>query len=138
MPGTVKFDIQGAREMERLLKELGPRTAAKVGDQAVRAGLKPILREAQRLVPVRSGDLRDAMVIRTEKRRRADDERVAVLAFKSPTSRRAHLTEFGTRHAPAKPFVRPAMDSKAGEALDEMGKVLGRGITREAEKLAKD
>jgi HK97 gp10 family phage protein len=131
------FSIRGAKEMERLLKELGPNLAAKVGDQALRAGAKPIIEEAKRLVPVKSGALRDSITVATERKRNADNQRMVLIGFKKPHSRRAHLTEFGTVHSVAKPFMRPALDGKAGEALNEMGRVLAKGIEREAKKLAK-
>jgi len=141
MPGVVNFQIRGAKEMEALLKQLGPQVAARVGDQALRAGAKPIVDEAKRLVPVgRTGNLRDS-IIAQKQRRAGDDERVILIGFDkdapgSPSSR-AHLTEFGTAHSAAKPFMRPAMDSQAQNALDEMGKVIARGLAREARKLAK-
>lgn len=136
MTGEVTFQIKGAAEMEALLKELGPQIANKVGDQSLRAAAKVIVEEAKRLVPVLSGELRDAIRARVQ-RPRSENTRVLLIGFERPTSARAHLTEFGTAHSAAKPFMRPAMDAKASAALDEMGKVLARGITREAKKLAK-
>lgn len=132
-----EFDIKGAKEMERLLKILGPKVAAKVGDQALRAGAKPIVEEAKRLVPVRTGKLRGSITAQIERRKKDADERVILIGFKQPTSAIAHLVEFGTSHSAAKPFMRPALDAKVGEALDEMGRILAKGIAREAEKMAK-
>lgn len=137
MPGRVDFAIKGAKEMERLLKELGPNVAARVGDQALRAAAKPIVEEMKRLVPVRTGALRDSIIVLSEKRRKGDNERVVLIGFRPPVSRRAHLVEFGTAHSKAEPFIRPALDGQAGAALEEMGRVLARGIDREARKLAK-
>lgn len=133
----IEFTIDGAAEMERLLKDLGPVVASSVGDKAVLAGAKPIVDEAKRLVPVRTGALQKSIKAQVERRRKADDERVALIGFERPTSAIAHLVEFGTVHSAAHPFMRPAMDAKAGEALEEMGRVLGEGIEREAVKMAK-
>ena len=133
----VDFDIKGAAEMERLLKELGPQVASKVGDQSLRAAAKPIVAEAKRLVHVRTGKLRDSITAVVERKRKGANERVVLIGFKPPVSRRAHLEEFGTSKQAAHPFMRPALDAKAGEALNEMGRVMAKGITREAEKLAK-
>jgi HK97 gp10 family phage protein len=141
MAGEVKFDIRGAKEMNELLNKLGPQVASRVADQALRAGAKLIVDEAKRLVPVgRTGNLRDSIIAQRQ-RRTGEDQRVILIGFDkdapgSPSSR-AHLVEFGTAHSAAKPFMRPAMDSQAANALGEMGKVLARGITREARKLAK-
>lgn len=137
MPNLVEFEIKGAREMERLLKELGPEVASRVGDQSLRAGAKPIVDEAKRRVHVRSGELRDSITDQIERKRKAATERVIYIGFEKPTSRRAHLEEFGTRFQDAHPFMRPALDTKPQEALQEMGRVMARGIDREARKLAK-
>ncbi len=137
MPGLIDFEMKGAKELQRLLKELGPQVASKVGDKALRAGARPIVAEAKRLVPVRTGALRRAITTAVERRRKGQAERVIVIGFKKPHSRRAHLTEFGTRFTAAKPFMRPALDTKAGAALTAMGDELARGIAEEAAKLSK-
>lgn len=138
MAGRVDFKIEGAAEMERLLKELGPRTASKLGAQALRAGAKPILQEAKRLVPKDTRQLEKAITTKTERQQAMSDTRSVLIGFRKPRSRIAHLLEFGTSKMPARPFMRPALDGKAKDALDEMGKVLGQGIEREAAKMAKD
>ena len=43
----------------------------------------------------------------------------------------------GSRHVAAKPWLRPALSSKEGEAIRKMGVRAGIGIEREAAKLAK-
>lgn len=137
MPGKITFSIRGAREMEHLLKQLGPNVASRVGDQALRAGAKPIIEEAKRRVRVRTGELRDSITTDTA-RGKQQSQRTVLIGFLPPASRRAHFEEYGTAKQAAHPFMRPALDEKAGDALDEMGKVLARGIEREAKKLAKD
>ena len=61
-------------------------------------------------------------------------QRTIEIGYRPPVSRRAHLTEFGTVKSAAKPHLRPALDTQAQTALDEMSRVLGQGIEREAEK----
>jgi len=133
----IKFEIKGAKEMERLLRALGPELANKVGDKAVLAGTKPIVKEAKRLVRKRTRKLERAITSTVERRRTSQQhERTASIGVRPPTSARAHFEEFGTRKQAAHPFIRPAMDAKAGEALDEMGKVLAKGIEDAALRLA--
>lgn len=67
--------------------------------------------------------------------------------FANP-SRYAHFVEFGTKprfqektgrytgQMRAEPFLRPALDEKAGEAIIKIGESMGRGVEREAAKLA--
>lgn len=132
----ITFGLKGAKEMSNLLKELGPNVARRVGARAVKAGTEIILLEARRLVPRLTGELQAAiaqMPLKTNV-----EERVGVeIGFRKPTSARAHFIEFGRAHQVAKPFMRPAMDAKAEPALEEMGRVLAKGIESEARKLAK-
>ena len=133
----IDFDLKGAKEMENLLLQLGsPRVVNRLGDRALIAATKPIITEAKRLVRKKTRRLERAITAVVATRRR-DGERVVYIGFKKAESWRAHFIEYGTAHAPAYPFMRPALDSQAPAALDEMGRVLGEGITTEAEKLAR-
>ena len=130
--------IRGAAEMERLLKLLPERVAERVTKNALRAGARVIRDEAKDRVPVDTGDLRDSVVVRSPTRgQRKRGAALVVVGFEKPVSRRAHLTEFGTQHQPAQPFLRPAVDEGGNKAIDAIGKNMGRGIDREAKKLAK-
>lgn len=137
MPDGASLKFEGTAEFANLLKQLGAATAGKIGTQAVKAGAEVIADEARRLVHVRSGALRDSIAVKIEKKNRGADEVAAIVGFKSPQSSLAHLEEFGTMHQAAHPFLRPAVDAAAGEAIQEMSRVLGKGIEREARKLAK-
>jgi hypothetical protein len=59
-----------------------------------------------------------------------------LIGFKKPASRRAHLIEYGTSRHGAQPFMRPAMDGKAAEALVAMAEAMATGILREEWKQA--
>lgn len=143
MAGEMTFNLHGAEELERNLRELadiaGERRAASVGRSAARAGMKVIAEEAQRLVPVQSGELRDSIVVVSDTRGASRTGWVrAKLGFIKPGRYYAGLIEYGTRHSSAHPFVRPAMDQKAEEALRATGDKLAAGLRRAAEKAAKD
>jgi hypothetical protein len=65
----------------------------------------------------------------------------AFVGFKKPRSRIVHLVEFGFMHkggnmVAARPFIRPAMDAKAKEALEIMQQVISLGILRHEWKKA--
>jgi HK97 gp10 family phage protein len=129
--------IKDAREIERVLKQLPDKLSEQAFVNALRAGARIIVRDAQHRVPVFSGALRDAITVRkaTKKMQRRGAGNV-VIGFKKPESRRAHLTEFGTSSQPAQPFMRPAIDSKGAAAIDAIGEKLGREVESKAEKLA--
>ena len=138
MAETFTFKIEGAKAMDDVLDILGPKIARGLGQAATRAGAKVIVEEAKRIVPDPTGRLRDSIVIKAIPNKGREKNQVGVLiGFEKPESRYAGLVEFGTSHSAAHPFMRPAMDTKAAEALDAMGASLTKGIKREANKLAK-
>ena len=132
MVGTVKFELKGVAELERAMKEFGPRFTNNVSGRALRAMAKPIVRRARELVPVRTGALKRA--ITTKLGRVKNGQRKIDVGFRTPTSRRAHLVEYGTVHAAAQSFMRPALDEEGHRALSEMQRVLAEGIEKEAGK----
>lgn len=119
--------ITGHVDTERALKELGPKVAKKVVNNSLRAGARVIRDGAKLRAPKRTGQLAAAITVATVKGK-------VQVGFKPPVSRRAHLTEFGTKKAPAKPFVRPTIEQDGPKAIDKIGKVMGKGIEREAKK----
>jgi HK97 gp10 family phage protein len=121
---------KGVDQLVKNLKDSGPQIARKVGDSGLRAGARVIVKEAKRLAPKgATGDLRKsitAIIARPEK----EDTRVAKIGWKPPVSRRAHFSEFGTSKTPAKPHLRPAMDSQAGAALEAMRDQMARDLNK--------
>jgi HK97 gp10 family phage protein len=107
---------------------MGPKIATRIGDRALAAAARVIVREAKRRVPVRTGQLKKS--IAAIKGRGRASERLVQIGFRPPASRRAHFTEFGTSRSAAKPFMRPALDAKAEEALRVMTETLAVGIAR--------
>lgn len=129
--------IVGAAELEWALKKLGEKIGNKVLDAALRAGARPIVKEAKRLVPVRSGELKRSITVRkATKRQRRRGFGEIFIGFRGEVSRRAHLSEFGTVHSRADPFMRPALDAKAQEAIDIVGKQIGSRVEKAAAELA--
>ena len=124
---TIQLD--GAKELEKKLKELGAKAERKAYNQALRAGCKPIQAAAKSKVPVDSGDLKRSIKVRAGKRRRGMRE-VAVQTdqgwYQGDTFYGAFL-EFGhflgkrgsddRTWVPPKPFMRPAWDEQQGNAL---------------------
>jgi HK97 gp10 family phage protein len=108
--------------------------------RVVRAAGKPVREEARRLCPVLSGDLKASIKTRVTSRRK-----VYTFAAVGARMHHAHLVEFGTdphyiplpkskrrglnrgvKHpgAKAKPFLRPAFDTKKDEAVRNAREVL--------------
>jgi phage protein, HK97 gp10 family len=130
----VQVKIEGALELEKALKELGPIPARKLGGKALKAGGEIIADLARVLVPVRTGALEDSITV-VMVRATKDSERKAAIGFRPPASRYAHLVEFGTSHSAAQPFIRPAIDAKGEDAIAVIGEQLWAGIAAEATKV---
>lgn len=127
----------GAAEISKVMKKLPATMSEKVLVTALRAGARPIVKEARALVPRRTGELRKSITVRKpNKKQRRLGAGLIVIGFKTPTSRRAHLTEFGTSTTAAHPFMRPAVDNKRDEFLAAVAAKLGVAIERAAKKLA--
>lgn len=153
----IEFEVKGLREIEQALKRLPIELERKVLRRAVLAGAGVIRDEARRLAPVRTGALRQNIVARYHKRKnglvRYD---VGIRkGRKGMDAYYASMVEFGTsphiirakkkkalgvdgrfgsvvRHpgASARPFMRPAFDSKYNEAIDKVGQVVRRAVER--------
>lgn len=128
--------VFGSAEIERLLRQMPEKVAKKVTIAGLRAGARVLVKGMKARVPVRTGALRESITVSAAAKVTAGRGLVSV-GFRKPVSRRAHLTEFGTEHSPAEPFIRPAIDQDGAEAIRAIGEALGRGIAREAGKLAR-
>jgi HK97 gp10 family phage protein len=135
---TVSVKWSGVKEMEQMLKDLGPRIASRLGGRAAKAGAKPIIKMAKALVPKKTGELKRSIVAQKERAKGGAyaATQTVLIGFRPPASRRAHLVEFGTSHSSAKPFMRPALDAQHQAALDRMREVLAQGIQKEEYKRA--
>jgi HK97 gp10 family phage protein len=134
-----RFQLRGAEEMARVLRRMPRAVAQDQVEKAMLFAARPVRDEAKRLVRVDQGDLRDSIKLSRSKRgprRRLRLAGVIFLGFEQPFSRIAHLIEFGSRHARAFPFVRPALDSQAKLYFERLGQQLGRNIERTAAELA--
>jgi HK97 gp10 family phage protein len=129
-----RLEVKGGKALERALLRLPKELdRARVTTNALAAGGRVIRDEAKLAVPVETGELRDSIVVR---RVRGQAGHV-VVGFLKPTSRRAHLTEFGTSTASARPFMRPALDVSGRAAINEIARALRKGIDRVAAKLGR-
>lgn len=114
---TITFGFDGFDDLLRklgLLRQVPSRPAA---ERAVLEGAQIIVEQAKRLVPVRTGRLRDSITARLGDGGGANvgfrGEGVSVTI--GPDHRRGwygHFIEFGTVDQPARPFMRPAFDSR--------------------------
>lgn len=157
------FKIEGLKELKYALRELPKRTQKKVTRKAVAEGAKPIVKEAQLLVPLlkspvphrKRGTVRKNIgyKVRSQRNGTVVDATVWVKGignkkieqFKSQTGKPGRdnpddpfywwFVEFGTKNMAARPFMRPAFEHKKDESLDRILNTLDQGIQEEAAKL---
>lgn len=136
MTAAVKFEVHGLREIDALLKELGPAVANRVARSALNRSATPVVQRARELVPVDTGELRKSISKRLRRHRQGSSTQTILIGVEKPVSRRVHFVEFGTRFQPAQSFLRSSLDESVGEVLSIQKEALWQGIQREVRKLA--
>ena len=152
-----EINVTGLAELQALLDELPARIEGNVVRGGLRVADKVVEAEAKRLCPVgKTEDLRDSIRVSM----RSKHGRISA-TVKAGNARAfyAHMVEFGTaRHwikpknrkslfvagllreavdhpgAKKEPFMRPAIDGKADEAIDAMAVYLRNRIPKEIDK----
>ena len=147
------YNLKGGEELQAFLNSLAPKIEQNILRSALRAGAKVIAEEAKNNVPVKSGALRDSIKIGTNTRKGR------VTATVKAGSKKAwyyRFVEFGTaaheikpknakslffagmfgeliKHPGTRPkaFMRPALDSKSGEAINAIGAAISKRLTKQ-------
>lgn len=134
-------EIKGAAELQRLLAHLPANIEKNISRGALRAGAVVFADEIEATAPRDTGQMAGRVKVRGGSKRNG-----RIWAHAEVRDPKAHLVEFGTRpheikprNSPSlffaglfrklirhpgarpKPFIRPAFDSKAGEAIDAIG-----------------
>lgn len=112
--GQMRVEIEGLDVLDKRLKELDRRTRGNFLRKALRKGANVIKAEAKKRVPVRTGRLKKSIAVKVSMK--AGGEVYAKIGMKKGAAYGVPV-ELGTSTAAAKPFLRPAMDTKNGEAV---------------------
>lgn len=146
--------LQGFKEMDLVLRELGFVTAKRVGQRAMTKALKPTADAANGMLPKGMPPVVINKKLNKSQARefRAEDSENLQTTFVGSPSPRAHLEEFGTglrQHRSgkstgimrARPFMRPAWDQTKDQVLKELGAQLRteieKAVARKARRAAK-
>ena len=159
----LEVNVAGLKELDEAMKQLSDKLQRNVLRAALRAGSKEIADEAKRLVPVKTGRLRDT--IRVTSRVIKGVPTAKVVAGGASKGKRkgafyAPMIEFGTnahiirsktggtlsfngvkvfevQHpgAQKKPFMRPASDARAQAAVQRFAEYLRSRLTKEGIEL---
>jgi HK97 gp10 family phage protein len=147
----VTIKLEGIGDVDKALKaledEFGDKLArSKVLIPAVREALKPVLLQAKINTPKDTGDLARSLIVEARRPNNKDrkskyvtqtdtviaavttapSKKLAKMGIKSDA--RAIAQEFGTSRHPAKPYLRPALESMAQSTVNKLGEILARRI----------
>lgn len=162
MSDRVDLQLSGLDDALRLLQQLPPEIASKRGGpvrRALRKGAVVLFKEAQRNLQAsvaRSADaaksestgllLKNLVVTRGKEPTGVKGERYLVRVrsksyarkgAKVTTLKTAQLLEYGSSQQPAEPWLRPAFQAKAREAIATVERELMKDIDRAVRKLGK-
>ena len=129
----LKVHISGASQINSVLRRLPDRVQKQELQKSLRAGGNIIRDAAQALAPVDTGEGRDSIKVTAV---RGNSAKMVRLVVNTGKAFYLNFIEFGTRHMRARPFMRPAFDETAGQALQKIGHTLGKGVEKQAATLA--
>ena len=141
MAKGVTVKIEGLREVDAALGQLGKATGRNVMRRVAIKRLQPIADEMKANAPVDQSDLRDSIIVTTKNPKR-NRKRSEVEAHAGPGRHpQAHLQEFGTAHHAPQPFARPAWDGGKDALLegiaDDFWTEISKAAARQAKKAAR-
>lgn len=142
--------VKGLAELQKFLDQLPAKLEANVMRSALRAGANIVKAQARQNVPVKTGKLRDGLKVSTSSRRGVVTAKVKATgkhayvanwieygtAAHAITAKKGGFLSFGgifaksVQHpgAAPKPFMRPALDSKAQEATIAVGEAIKKRL----------
>ena len=132
MPSAMSVEVTGLKELAEKLAQMGPRLERNGLRAAVSAGAEVIRKEARARAPVATGTLRRAFYKKQIREQSGQKQQTFFVGVRSgkryaPKGQDAYywrFQEFGTAKMPARPFLRPAFESKKNEAVEAMKKKL--------------
>lgn len=158
---SVTVDLKGVDQVLELLRSLPPEVVSKRGGPvkaALRAGARVILREAALNLARATNSLgqdearstglllKNLVATRGKKPFGTKGERYLVRVRRKAYQRKgevvttlktANLLEYGSSQQPPEPWLRPAFNTKAREAIDTATAELVRGLDKAVRKLSK-
>jgi hypothetical protein len=84
MVGKVTIKVEGLREIEAAMKELGVAAANRIARSALNRSATPIVKRAKDLVPVDTGELKAAITKRLRRQRRGSDKQTILIGIRPP------------------------------------------------------
>lgn len=122
------LQVEGLADLERKLLALGGAAAPRALNKGLRAGANVVLKEARRRVRKKTGETAKKTKVKAQGVQGSESTQSIT------TNYVGRFLELGTSKMQPYPFLRPAMESKAIEAVEEARDVTLAAIEQEAAK----
>jgi len=129
------FWVAGDLPLQFAISSLTERSAGDVMKPAINKGLTVVNKEAKRLAPVDSKNLKKAIGKFVRARKGIVTGKVTIRRGYDGAAKYAHMQEFGTQNIPAQPFLRPALANKKEAALKIVREEARKNLVKETRKL---
>lgn len=128
----IRMRLEGEKQLARDLRELSSKIRRRVLVDALVAAAEPVRQEAARLAPVDRGRLKGSMITVVEgtPAQELTVKAPAVFVKMGPEEDAfyGYFHELGTSKMPAKPFMRPALESMKSAAIQAAAERMARGL----------
>lgn len=136
----INLTVTGLAELSKKLKEMPVKLARNGLRAAVNAGAEVIRKDAASRVPVDTRRLKKAIYKKQIREKSNNVQQTFFVGARNGKKYRKadkdayywRFLEFGTSKLPARPFLRPAFDTKKSEAVDAMARKLKERIDKYA------
>mgnify|MGYP001581900648 CR=1 FL=1 len=129
--------LEGAVELQKVLKALPRELAKRALASAARAGGVVIRKAVQARAPVLTGGLKASVTVRRSLARKGSDTVVSYrVAAGGPEGFHALFHELGSSHESPKPFMRPAAEEAFPKAVAKIRDALRRSLAAAAKKVS--
>jgi HK97 gp10 family phage protein len=115
--------LEGMEQLLREVERMGLDVGTQLEEQALQAGAEFLREKIEETVPVRTGNLKDNIIVSKVKNGSID-----VGPNQQGTAFYGHFLEFGTSKAKAQPFMGPSLESNKQGIQDKMAEVIKRGL----------
>ncbi len=132
MTGEVRTRIQGARELDRVLKRLPRAMRRKELEGALMTGSNPLRKAFRDAAAGRPRQTRSGVLARTVTRKKMRKSMFSA-EVKVGWFKRGFFAVFEEERSP---FARPVWEQKKGEVLDAIGRALGDRLEKAAKRIA--
>lgn len=142
-----RVKVEGLKDLEKsLLKlrkdfDLSRATVKGIVRRGLIEAAEPIVADAEASAPVFRGDLRESVAAsgklsKRQKRKHRKGSEVEIFVGAGPLAQ-ATKQEFGTRHHPPQPFLRPAFDTNWRNVLKRISLTIAGQIDKSAKRAAR-